>query len=77
MTSFGYAHEGVFITTLEVGKHLVLGKSFIGYFGPSGDKNFKGNRFPKKKMLESAIASTRRIIAAAIKGKRELSYVEN
>jgi len=60
----GYAHEEVSITALEAGKYVVVEKSFTEYFGSPGDKNFKGNIFPKEKMLEEVIASARRIIAA-------------
>jgi len=73
----GYAHEEVSITSLEAGKHTVVEKPFTGYFGPPEDKNFKGNRFSKGKMLEEAIASAGRIIAAALKSKKKLCYAEN
>jgi len=73
----GYVHEEVSITALEAGKHIVVEKPFTGYFGPSGDKNFKGNVFPKEKMLEEAIASARRIIVAALKNKKKICYAEN
>lgn len=45
----GYAHEDVSINALESGKHVVVEKLFTGYFGSSGDRNFKGNRFSKEK----------------------------
>ena len=73
----GYAHEEISIASLEVGKHIVVEKPFTGYFGPPEDKNFRGNKFPKEKMLESAITSAKRIIAAALKSKRKICYAEN
>jgi predicted dehydrogenase len=73
----GYAHEEVSVRSLEAGKHIIVEKPFTGYFGPPEDKNFKGNKFSKKKMLESAAASAKRIIAAALKNKKKLCYAEN
>jgi len=73
----GYAHEPVSIAAFEAGKHVVVEKPFTGYFGPPNDKSFKGNRFPKEKMLEKAVDSARRIIAAALKSKKKLCYAEN
>ena len=73
----GYAHEPVSIAAFEAGKHVVIEKPFTGYFGPPGDTGFRGNTFPKEKMLEEAVASARRIIAAALKSKKRLCYAEN
>jgi predicted dehydrogenase len=73
----GFAHEEVSILSLEAGKHIVVEKPFTGYFRPPEYKNFKGNKFPKEKMLESAIASAKRIITAALKSKRKICYAEN
>jgi predicted dehydrogenase len=73
----GYAHEPVSIAAFEAGKHVVVEKPFTGYYGPSDDAAFEGNRFPKEKMLEEALASARRIIAAALKSNKKLCYAEN
>ena len=73
----GYAHEPISIAAFEAGKHLIVEKPFTGYFGPGGDTNFKGNTFSKEKMLEEAVVSSRRIIAAALKSKKKLCYAEN
>jgi len=73
----GYVHESVSVAALEAGKHVVVEKPFTGYYGPSGDETFKGNSFPKKKMLEEAVASSKRIIAAALKSGKKLCYAEN
>jgi len=73
----GYAHEPISIAAFKAGKHLVVEKPFTGYFGPTGDTSFRGNAFPKEKMLEEAVASASRIIAAALKSKKKLCYAEN
>jgi len=73
----GYAHEPVSVAGFEAGKHVIVEKPFTGYYGPSQDAAFEGNRFPKEKMLEAALASARLIIAAALKSKKKLCYAEN
>jgi predicted dehydrogenase len=73
----GYAHEPVSIAGFEAGKHVIVEKPFTGYYGPSGEGIFEGNRFAKEKMLEEALLSARRIIAAALKSKKKLCYAEN
>ena len=73
----GYAHEPVAIAAFHGGKHVVIEKPFTGYYGPPGNTSFKGNSFPKGKMLEEAVASARRIITAALKSKKKLCYAEN
>jgi predicted dehydrogenase len=73
----GYAHEPVSIAAFEAGKHVVIEKPFTGYYGPPEDTSFRGNTFSKEKMLKEAVASARRIIAAALKSKKKLCYAEN
>jgi predicted dehydrogenase len=73
----GYAHEPVSIAGFEAGKHVVVEKPFTGYYGPPGEGTFEGNRSAKEKMLQEALASAARIIAAALKSKKKLCYAEN
>ena len=73
----GYAHEPISIAAFEAGKHLVVEKPFTGYYGPAGDASFRGNTFSKEKMLEEAVGSAKRIIAAALKSNKKLCYAEN
>jgi predicted dehydrogenase len=73
----GYAHEPVSVAAFEAGKHVVVEKPFTGYYGPPGDETFEGNRFPKEKMLEEAVESAGRVIAAALKSEKMLCYAEN
>ncbi len=73
----GYAHEPISIAAFEAGKHVVVEKPFTGFFGPADDTGFRGNSFSKVAMLEAAVASARRIIAAALKSQKKLCYAEN
>ena len=73
----GHVHESLSIAAFEAGKHVVVEKPFTGYYGPPGDESFEGNRFAKEKMLEEAVASAKRIIAAALKSGKKLCYAEN
>jgi predicted dehydrogenase len=73
----GYAHEQVVVAALEAGAHVIVEKPFTGYFGPPGEDSFRGNRFSKQTMLAEAMASCRRMIAAAQRRRRTLCYAEN
>ncbi|MBN1105181.1 MAG: Gfo/Idh/MocA family oxidoreductase [Deltaproteobacteria bacterium] len=73
----GYAHEPVSVAAFEAGRHVVVEKPFTGYYGPPKDETFEGNRFPKERMLEGAVESARRVIAAALKSGKKLCYAEN
>ena len=73
----GYAHEPVSSAALEACKHVIVEKPFTGYYGPPGDETFRGDRHPKAAMLEVAIASAARVVAAARKSGRMLGYAEN
>ncbi|MCU0590677.1 MAG: Gfo/Idh/MocA family oxidoreductase [Desulfobacterales bacterium] len=73
----GYAHEPVSIAAYEAGKHVIVEKPFTGYYGPSDDPAFAGNRFPKETMLAEAVSSACRVISAARKSRRKLCYAEN
>jgi predicted dehydrogenase len=73
----GYAHEPVSVAAFEAGRHVIVEKPFTGFYGPPGDDSFEGNRFPKRIMLEEAVASAKRVIAAAVKSGKKLCYAEN
>lgn len=72
----GYVHEGIAIEAFRAGKHVIIEKPFTGYYGP-GTADFRGNRFPKEKMLDEAMASAHRILEAASRSGKKLMYAEN
>ncbi len=72
----GYVHEKLAVEALRRGKDVIVEKPFTGYYGP-GTADFRGNRFPKEKMLGEAMASCGRILDAARESKRIVCYAEN
>jgi predicted dehydrogenase len=72
----GHVHETMAVESLRAGKHVIIEKPFTGYYGP-GTQDFKGNQFPKEKMLEEAMASSRRILEAADRSGKRLMYAED
>src|SRR2546427_5955548 len=72
----GSAHEPLAVEALRRGKHVIIEKPFTGYYGP-GSADFRGNNFPKEKMLAEAVASSDRIAAAAREAGEPVRYAEN
>jgi predicted dehydrogenase len=72
----GFAHEKVAVQVLEAGCHVEIEKPFTGYYG-DGSNDFRGDRSPKKKMLEEAMASADRIVGAARRANKKIMYAEN
>ena len=70
-------HEEVAVAALERGVHVILEKPFTGYFGPTGDDDFKGNEFSKQTMRTEALASATRIVEAEKRSTAHLYYAEN
>jgi predicted dehydrogenase len=72
----GSAHEPLAVAALKRGKHVIIEKPFTGYYGP-GTQDFRGNIFPKEKMLTESLASVERITAAAREAGKLVGYAEN
>lgn len=70
------SHESVVITALENDRHVIVEKPFTGYFGDGSD-DFSGDKFPRGKGLEEALASVERMINAEKKSKGKIMYAEN
>jgi predicted dehydrogenase len=70
------SHERLAVEALGLGKHVIIEKPFTGYFGASVT-DFRGNVFPKKKMLDETIQSCERILAAATGSGKIVCYAEN
>jgi len=70
------SHEQLAVEALALGKHVIIEKPLTGYFG-AGVVDFRGDVFPKKKMLEETIASCQRILAARAKSGKNVCYAEN
>jgi predicted dehydrogenase len=69
-------HEQLAVEALARGKHVIIEKPFTGYFG-TGEAGFRVNAYPKKKMLDEAMKSCDRILAAARASGGKLCYAEN
>ena len=70
------AHEEIAVAALERDTFAVVEKPLTGYFGDGSD-DFSGRTFPKEKMLEEALASIDRMIAAERGSKGCICYAEN
>jgi len=70
------AHEPTAIAALERNKFAIVEKPLTGYFG-DGSKDFNGDRFPKQKALDHALASIERMLEAEEKNNGKILYAEN
>lgn len=75
----GSVHEPLAVEALRRGKHVIVEKPFVGYFGPGGhlQAGFRGNAFPKETMLREAMASCGRVLEAARQSGKRIGYAEN
>lgn len=71
------AHEEGILAAAKAGKAIICEKPLTGYFGPPGDKHFRGNKTPKKLMLGKVATTLRRIAAAVRKAGVVFGYAEN
>jgi predicted dehydrogenase len=70
------SHEQLAVQALALGRHVIIEKPLTGYYG-LGVADFRGNAFPKTKMLEETMQSCRRILEAATASGKKVCYAEN
>ncbi|MHB0936026.1 MAG: Gfo/Idh/MocA family protein [Armatimonadota bacterium] len=70
-------HAGGMLLAAQAGKHLIVEKPLTGYFGPEGDEGFRGNVFPKARMLEEVLATLQEIAKTVGKSGKSFGYAEN
>jgi predicted dehydrogenase len=72
----GYQHEPMCVRAAELGKHVIVEKPFTGAYGP-GTPDWRGNLADKRQLLEEALQSVRRMLAAVARHRVKLMYAEN
>lgn len=72
----GYQHEPMCVRAAELGRHVIVEKPFTGAYGP-GAPDWRGDRADKRALLEQALESVRRMLAAAAQHGVKLMYAEN
>ena len=70
------SHEQLAVEALALGKHVIIEKPLTGYFG-AGNGDFRGDTFPKTKMLDETMRSCELILAAASHSGKKVCYAEN
>jgi predicted dehydrogenase len=72
-----YAHAEAILAAASAGKGIICEKPLTGYFGPTGDDSFFGNRAPKEPMMEAVTTVLQDIARAVRKNKVFFGYAEN
>jgi len=72
----GALHEPLCVRACELGRHVIVEKPFTGAYGP-GTPDWRGDRADKRGLLDEAIQSVQRMIAASRKRRVKLLYAEN
>jgi predicted dehydrogenase len=72
------AHEEAILAAVAAGKAVICEKPLTGYFGPVGaDKNYRGDRDSKQKMLDETIRRLCRVADAVRANNVFFGYAEN
>jgi predicted dehydrogenase len=61
----------------EAGKHVIVEKPLTGFFGETGDESFRGNQYPKDRMLAAVVESLHEVAAAVQASGKLFGYAEN